>query len=285
MPALSVLMPAYNSISTLEKAVASVQWQTFKDWELVIVDDGSSDDTLVLARRLASADPRIRVIAAAHTGRGGARNAAIEAARAGLMIHCDSDDVYFPNAFEKVVARMSGDDEVDLAGPDLVLYRSERPRGWFVRDYPQTHEQIVDHIDKNIMLVRVCTHRRSAVERAGMFNPEVAVLEDWEWLQRCRIAGLRFGSVPGPLFSYRHDLVRPLRSHLSHQRAVAGYRARIALHGQLPEGVRPGRMRELFWLARYPGHVVRDYFLHPSARQVSRREWGSDWPPPRSLLI
>ena len=114
MPALSVLMPAYNSISTLEKAVASVQWQTFKDWELVIVDDGSSDDTLVLARRLASADPRIRVIAAAHTGRGGARNAAIEAARAGLMIHCDSDDVYFPNAFEKVVARMSGDDEVDL---------------------------------------------------------------------------------------------------------------------------------------------------------------------------
>ncbi len=71
MPALTLgVTPAYDSAGTLEKEEASIQWHTFKDWELVIVDDGSSDDTLVLARRLASADPRIRVVAAAHAGSG-----------------------------------------------------------------------------------------------------------------------------------------------------------------------------------------------------------------------
>ncbi|MGD9933921.1 MAG: glycosyltransferase family 2 protein, partial [Dehalococcoidia bacterium] len=244
-----------------------------------------SDGTLALARRLATADPRIRVVAAVHAGRGGARNVAIEAARADLMVHCDSDDVYFPNALQKVVTRLRAEDEVDLAGPDLVLSRSERPRGWFVQDYPQTHDQIVDHIDRNVMLVLVCAYRRSTVEKVGPFNPECASLEDWEWLKRCRVAGQKFGSVRGPLFSYRHDLVATPKGHLSHKRAAAAYRARIAEGEPGPLSPISERMRDLVWLARYPGHVLRDYFIHPSARRLRAGDWGKDWPAPRSLLV
>lgn len=285
MPALSVLMPAYNSTSTLEKAVASIQWQTFADWELVIVDDGSSDGTLALARRLAAGDARIRVVAADHSGRGGARNVAVEAAAADLMVHCDSDDVYFPNALEKVVHRMSADDNPDLVAPDRVLYRSERPRGWFVRDYPETHEQIVDHIDRNVMLVLVWAYRRSVVDRVGPFDPEQISLEDWEWLRRCRAADLRFGTLPGPLFAYRHNLVTTAKGHLAHQRAASAHRARVSHRNQRPVDRLPARVRDLVWLARYPGHVVRDYFLHPSAVRLRRSDWRSDWPSPSSLLV
>ncbi len=119
------------------------------------------------------------------------------------------------------------------------------------------------------MLVRVCTHRRSVVERVGMFNPECAMLEDWEWLigacpPSAQGLASQLAPFPVPYFPYRHNLVGPLKGHLSHQRAAADYRARIAYHGQFSLAFEGVGLRHGYGscaaLARYAGHVATRLF-------------------------
>lgn len=95
-PRFSVTVPAYNAEATLAETVASMRAQTFVDWELVIVDDGSSDGTLALARRLAGEDRRIRVVSQENLGPGGAYNAAVREARADLLVLLSADDLLLP---------------------------------------------------------------------------------------------------------------------------------------------------------------------------------------------
>lgn len=92
-PRFSVLVPAYNAEATLAETVASVREQTFSGWELVIVDDGSTDFTFKLATDLATADSRIRVVTQANCGTGGAYNTAVRSARADLLVMLSADDL------------------------------------------------------------------------------------------------------------------------------------------------------------------------------------------------
>jgi glycosyltransferase involved in cell wall biosynthesis len=96
-PRVSVVMPTYNRRDTILRAVASVRAQTFGDFELVVVDDGSTDGTHELFEGragLADLDPRIRLIRQANQGVGGARNTAMAAARGELIAFLDSDDAW-----------------------------------------------------------------------------------------------------------------------------------------------------------------------------------------------
>lgn len=95
---VSVIMPAYNSELFLKESVASVVAQSHRDWELVIVNDASKDDTLHLARELAEGDARIRVIdLESNGGVANARNAGLQAARGRYVAFLDSDDLWLPD--------------------------------------------------------------------------------------------------------------------------------------------------------------------------------------------
>ena len=94
---VSVVMPAHNSQSSLSESVQSVLAQTYRDWELIIVDDASRDGTLELARQLASNDPRIRVLPLEqNVGVAEARNRGIGAALGQYLAFLDSDDLWLP---------------------------------------------------------------------------------------------------------------------------------------------------------------------------------------------
>jgi glycosyltransferase involved in cell wall biosynthesis len=95
-PRFSVTVPAYDVEATLPDTIASVQAQTFSDWELIVVDDGSTDGTLALAQRLARFDPRIRVTSQENRGPGGAHNTAAREARADLLVMLSADDLLMP---------------------------------------------------------------------------------------------------------------------------------------------------------------------------------------------
>ena len=98
---VSVVMPAHNSQSSLSESVQSVLAQTYRDWELIIVDDASRDGTLVLARQLASNDPRIRVLPLEqNVGVAEARNRGIGAALGQYLAFLDSDDLWLPNKLQ-----------------------------------------------------------------------------------------------------------------------------------------------------------------------------------------
>lgn len=115
-PRVSIVMPTYNRADTILRAVESIRSQTWGDWELVVVDDGSTDDTRsVLA---GASDPRVRVIAQENRGVGGARNRAFEEARGDLMAFLDSDDAWTPHHLAMAVAFFD-------AHPGEHLYSSE----------------------------------------------------------------------------------------------------------------------------------------------------------------
>ena len=100
-PLVSFVIAVYNDERHLPRAVKSVQAQTYKNWELVIVDDGSTDGTLLLARRLAEGNCQIRVIAAEHGGPAHARNVGLREARGEWIAILDSDDYAHPDRIER----------------------------------------------------------------------------------------------------------------------------------------------------------------------------------------
>src|SRR6478672_11907562 len=105
-PTLSVLMPVYNGARYLAEAVESILGQTFRDFELIIVNDGSTDGSEKILRRYAEQDGRIKLISRPNTGIVGALNDAIAASKCELMARMDADDVAMPDRFEKQLAYM-----------------------------------------------------------------------------------------------------------------------------------------------------------------------------------
>lgn len=129
MARISIIMPTYNRADTIVRAVESVEAQTFEDWELVVVDDGSTDGTRDL---LAGRDPRIRVVSQENRGVAGARNRAFREARGDLLAFLDSDDALTPHHLELASAFFA-------AHPGEHLYTSEFwedfGRGLWVRHF------------------------------------------------------------------------------------------------------------------------------------------------------
>ena len=112
---ISVIVPVYNVVQYLETCVQSVLNQTYASWELLLVDDESTDGSCELCDKLATSDSRIRVIHSAHCGPGPARNAGLEAARGEFVYFIDSDDWIEPDTFDVLLAKMH-DCEADAVG-------------------------------------------------------------------------------------------------------------------------------------------------------------------------
>ena len=109
----SVIIPIYNCEESLPRCIESVMNQTYADWELILVDDDSTDGSLSLCETYSKKDERIRLIHQANAGQGAARNNGITAATGEYIVFCDADDFYEKNALE-VFAHASGDEMPDL---------------------------------------------------------------------------------------------------------------------------------------------------------------------------
>lgn len=105
-PLISVIVPAYNAVSSLTRCVRSVLNQTYPTFEIIVVDDGSTDGTGALADTLAETDGRISVIHQCNAGLSGARNTGIENARGALLYFLDSDDYIAPDVLQKLRSTM-----------------------------------------------------------------------------------------------------------------------------------------------------------------------------------
>lgn len=145
-PLVSVIVAAYRATPFLQRAVDSLQGQTLRDWEAILVDDASPDGTLAECRRLASGDSRLRVIALpTNGGPAVARNAGLDACRGTWVTILDADDIYMPSRLATLVARAHAAN-VDWIADNQQLYdlatdtvvRTARPRGFGERPIDMT---------------------------------------------------------------------------------------------------------------------------------------------------
>ena len=117
MPLVSIVMPTYNRADTIERAIKSVQVQTFQDWELIVVDDGSTDDTAAL---VAGLEPRMTLIRQENLGFVGARNTGLRAATGKYIAFLDSDDEWLPYHLELCVAFLERFPEEQFVASELL---------------------------------------------------------------------------------------------------------------------------------------------------------------------
>jgi glycosyltransferase involved in cell wall biosynthesis len=194
-PSISVIIPTYDRLPFLQEAVRSVEAQSLLCWELIVVDDGSTDGTWAW---LAS-QPHIRAVRLPQrSGPAAARNRGAEKARAPYLAFLDSDDLFTPKKLELQLALLERDPELALCHSDELWLRD----GKELRQKPK-HEKRGGHIFSHCLpLCRISPSatliRRSVFERLGGFDEELEVAEDYElWLRlTCRYP---VGFIPEPL--------------------------------------------------------------------------------------
>lgn len=120
-PVVSVVVPAFNASATLRQTLESVRWQTFTDWECIVVDDGSSDATPAVAAEFSESDPRIRIIRQTNQGLAGARNTGIAAATGEFIQLLDADDLLLPAKLGRGVDVLRREQAADVWYTEYVL--------------------------------------------------------------------------------------------------------------------------------------------------------------------
>ncbi|MGH9161335.1 MAG: glycosyltransferase family 2 protein [Vicinamibacteraceae bacterium] len=204
---VSAVMPTYNAAPYLKDAIDSVVSQTFSDWELIVVDDGSQDDTpAVLA---AYRDPRIRVLRLPENrGRGAARNAGLAIATGRYVAVCDSDDISLPQRFARQVAFLDAHPEVDVvSGHMLVFWNGSTPRRSF--RFPEDPAAISRRFQQGRMGVvhGASMLRARCFSALGHYRDELVRAEDFEYFRRIH-RSCRFCTLPEVLLLYRHEVTR-----------------------------------------------------------------------------
>ncbi|MCB1018428.1 MAG: glycosyltransferase [Acidobacteria bacterium] len=187
MPRVSVVIPTYNRRPLLAEALASVWAQTFDDLEVIVVDDGSTDDTRSYLDSLA--EPRLRILAGPHRGASAATNTGIRAARGELIAHLDSDDVWLPDMLATEVAALDQDPGAGL------VYARARLTDLALNPLPVTHGlplRFPDDAYKS-MLYEDCTCHNTVVARrevfdvVGLYDETLRSSLDWDiWLRFAR---------------------------------------------------------------------------------------------------
>lgn len=256
-PRISVLMPAYNATATIGEAVDSVLRQTCKDWELVIVDDGSDDGTSEAVRRFD--DPRIRLLEQPRQGVSVARNRAFEASRGELLAFLDADDRFAP---EKLAVQAELLDRRPEVGSVYCAHRRVDLAGvpWTLQAPPWEvgFRELLLGFPFNPSAQMV---RRSWHERSGGFLPGLEIHEDRDYWLRLSAAGCRFVRAPGVLADYRLGPPKPTAAPQAKarqacavlERALELERAR-ALSAKEQRLVRAEIFREWGFQAAVSGH-------------------------------
>ncbi|MDP3966839.1 MAG: glycosyltransferase [Nocardioides sp.] len=163
-PLVSIVMPLWNRAAVVRAAVESVQRQTFSGWELVIVDDGSTDDSLAVVRGLAAYDERIVVVPAGHRGVSAARNAGLAQARGRYVAFLDTDNQWRPGFLQLMLAELEAHPDWGMAHAALQAAKDGKV---YYRAFEGTHQHLLvaNHIDLNVLVAR-----RELVDRVGGFD-------------------------------------------------------------------------------------------------------------------
>lgn len=217
MPRVSILMPCRDAAAWLPEAIASLEAQTFDAYEVVAVDDGSSDATPELLTAWARRDGRVRVLRPPVRGLVAALNAGLDAARGELVARMDADDVAEATRLEKQVAFLDAHPDIAACGTRVRYFPDEVVRDG-ARRYERWLNSLVtpDDIARDIFVECPIAHpalmaRRSALFAVGGYR-DMGWPEDYDLILRLWAAGQRLANVPEVLLHWREGESRASRT-------------------------------------------------------------------------
>jgi len=196
---ISFVIPAFNAQETVGAAISSVLQQTHRDFEVVVVDDGSSDAT----GSIAGSFPGARVVRQENAGVAAARNRGIEEASGELIAFCDADDILFPEHLGALVAVWERHGGIATANSFWLFPGGIHPsRRRYKGRFPAPGRQRRAILEQNFVST-LSLFPKALVEEIGPFDTGLAVAEDWDFWLRAIYAGHRVALQPKPLSLYR----------------------------------------------------------------------------------
>ncbi|UVK41543.1 glycosyltransferase [Mesorhizobium sp. AR10] len=263
---VTIITPFLNAEATLGEAIASVWDQTVTDWELLLVDDGSTDDSVKIANDVAATDPRIKVLRrppGSKRGAAAARNAGIEASSGDLLAFLDADDLYEPHMLETVLAAADANPEAAMIfGPTRWWYPDGESPDWIeptdglagrLHQPPRLLSRLLLMQDGHVPCTCSVLVRRSAIELVVGFEERFRLYEDQAlWVKLF----LRYPAYVTPICLSRY---RQHSGSVSADAAKRGLYDRMASHA--------ARAPFLDWLTEY---VVKSGIKDPKLDRAIR---------------
>lgn len=199
-------MPVYNSATYLEEAIKSVLVQTYSDFELIIINDGSTDNSVEVVRSFT--DDRIRLHNQTNQGLSRSLNTGLELARGRYIARMDGDDICLPERFEKQVAYLKRHSRCRIVSSTVTIMDSEgKDAGTWGEDVQHTSPADI----RNFLLSGNCIAHPTILAEAKLmkafrYNPAQFYGEDYDLWLRLTAAGIEIHKIPQPLLKYRvHD--------------------------------------------------------------------------------
>jgi glycosyltransferase involved in cell wall biosynthesis len=207
MPAISVILAVHNTERYVAAAVNSILAQTLRDFELILIDDGSTDRSSQICKQLADGDSRIRLISQSNRGLTKSLNEGIASATSPLIARMDADDLSLPERFEKQVAYMNAHPECICLGSRVTLI-DEYDSPIRESDHKLTHEEIDAELLKGIgwaIVHPAAMMRADALRAIGGYDEQYRTAQDLDLFLRLAEHG-KLANLPEPLVQYRQHL-------------------------------------------------------------------------------
>ena len=251
-PLVSVIMPAYNTDKYIGDSIQSVLCQTYNNWELLVVDDGSTDNTAAIIESFAAKDSRVKYIFQQNGRQAKARNTGIARSKGTLLAFLDSDDLWMPNKIEQQMIALSatGADVIYTSGliicePGSTSHATEFPivAGTVASKKMFDLLLLHNHIPVQSVLVRL-----DAFSKAGPFDESLQYhgCEDYELWLRLAANGALFHGMPEKLITYRRH---PTATTHNNSRVLKPMLRVVQRHidaGTLDEKSKRTRLRNLY---------------------------------------
>lgn len=205
MPRVSVIIPSYNCARYLGRAIDSASEQTYKDYEIVLVDDGSTDDTKDVAMRYGK---KVTYLYQQNQGLSAARNQGISKASGELLAYLDADDMWYPEKLERQVAFLDAHQECGIVHSEMSII-NEQDEVLHVRFYEETQRSVPQGYCLRQLLMRchiqpvTVVERRNVFDLVGGFEKQLLVAQDYlHWIM-IAAEGQAIGYLVEPLGKYR----------------------------------------------------------------------------------
>ena len=217
---VSVIMPAFNASAHLSETIDSCLAQSYINFELLLVDDGSTDDTAELATRFAAAEPRIRLFRTPNRGIAAARNVAIAQARGEFFALLDSDDLWMPDYLERQLGTLARHPSADIVTANAINLGGQLDGTAYWSPSEEIRPiSLLEMIAREDAIHIFSVFRRTVIDRVGGFDSDLRRNEDYHFWLRAAAAHCRFLADFTPRGYYRR---RPNSSSADERGMLAG---------------------------------------------------------------